>query len=237
MAQRAPKQWTLSKRETITSYECWRQNLQYTLSLDANFAPFLVDQATWGKKTNAAYLINGKTLHSLLYLSVGTSKFYAIAWGETEGHAGYIQQRLHTLHRWEEHGRSENIHHDQQTPPGGTPTLQGQAIWKSRWSYWGTSSSCHQSVIIRYSRQMPSIPADTTYTSFLTRPSPSPNLYDSKEQTKQTSWHNWRDWVTVCSRKRTGGAGGVETSTCCPLQRRQSSWAMPSWRVLWKKIW
>ena len=31
---------------TITSYECWRQNLQYTLSLDANFAPFLVDQAT-----------------------------------------------------------------------------------------------------------------------------------------------------------------------------------------------
>ena len=56
MAQRAPKQWTLSKRETITSYECWRQNLQYTLSLDANFAPFLVDQATWGKKTNASPL-------------------------------------------------------------------------------------------------------------------------------------------------------------------------------------
>ena len=56
MAQRAPKQWTLSKRETITSYECWRQNLQYTLSLDANFAPFLVDQATWGKKTNTSPL-------------------------------------------------------------------------------------------------------------------------------------------------------------------------------------
>ena len=55
-SQRAPKQWTLSKRETITSYECWRQNLQYTLSLDANFAPFLLDQATWGKKTNASPL-------------------------------------------------------------------------------------------------------------------------------------------------------------------------------------
>ena len=56
MAQRAPKQWTLSKQETITSYEYWRQNLQYTLSLDANFAPFLVDQATWGKKTNTSPL-------------------------------------------------------------------------------------------------------------------------------------------------------------------------------------
>ena len=47
---------SVSKRETITSYECWRQNLQYTLSFDANFAPFLVDQATWGKKTNTSPL-------------------------------------------------------------------------------------------------------------------------------------------------------------------------------------
>ena len=40
MAQRAPKQWTLSKRETITSYESWRQN---TLSFDnytRHFVPF-----------------------------------------------------------------------------------------------------------------------------------------------------------------------------------------------------
>ena len=53
---RAPKQWPLTKNETITSFEGWRQNLHYTLSLDQNFAPFLVDGFTWGKKTNAAPL-------------------------------------------------------------------------------------------------------------------------------------------------------------------------------------
>ena len=31
----------------------------------------------------------------------------------------------------DEHGRSENIHHGQQTLEGDTPTLQGQVIWKS----------------------------------------------------------------------------------------------------------
>ena len=55
-SQRAPKQWSLSKHETLTSYESWRQNLQYTLSLDANLAPFLLDQATWGKKANISPL-------------------------------------------------------------------------------------------------------------------------------------------------------------------------------------
>ena len=50
---RAPKQWCLSKTETITSFESWRQNLVYTLSLDTQFAPFLVDGATWRKKTKA----------------------------------------------------------------------------------------------------------------------------------------------------------------------------------------
>lgn len=55
-ATRAPKQWPLTKNETITSFEAWRQNLQYTLSLDANFAPFLVDGFTWLKKTPATRL-------------------------------------------------------------------------------------------------------------------------------------------------------------------------------------
>ena len=50
---RAPKQWCLSKIETITSFENWRQNLIYTLSFDSNFAPFLAEDATWGKKTRA----------------------------------------------------------------------------------------------------------------------------------------------------------------------------------------
>ena len=47
----APKQWSLSKNETINSFKNWRQNLVYTLSLDTNFAPFLADGATWAKKT------------------------------------------------------------------------------------------------------------------------------------------------------------------------------------------
>ena len=50
---RAPKQWSLSKNESINSFENWRQNLLYTLSLDSNFAPFLAENATWGKKTKS----------------------------------------------------------------------------------------------------------------------------------------------------------------------------------------
>jgi hypothetical protein len=53
MAQRAPKQWQLTKQETITSFENWRQNLIYTLSLDNNFAIFLPDDSTWEKKSAA----------------------------------------------------------------------------------------------------------------------------------------------------------------------------------------
>ena len=55
---------------------------------------------------------------------------FAISGWEAEIHTGHIQQLWHTLHRWEEHGRSENIYHSHQTPPGGTPTLQRQAIFK-----------------------------------------------------------------------------------------------------------
>ena len=50
---RAPKQWCLSKVETINSFENWKQNLLYTLSLDSNFAPFPVDGFTWLTKTKA----------------------------------------------------------------------------------------------------------------------------------------------------------------------------------------
>ena len=50
---RAPKQWSLGKTETITSFESWRQNLLYILSLDPNFAPFLAEGFTWAKKTKA----------------------------------------------------------------------------------------------------------------------------------------------------------------------------------------
>ena len=48
-ATRAPKQWYLGKNETVTTFNAWKDNLLYTLSLDSRFAPFLVADATWGK--------------------------------------------------------------------------------------------------------------------------------------------------------------------------------------------
>ena len=56
MSSRAPKQWTLTTNETINSYEAWRQNLKYILSLDQNFAPFLVDGVKWKKKSSTSPL-------------------------------------------------------------------------------------------------------------------------------------------------------------------------------------
>ena len=53
-AVRAPKQWSLTKVETVNSFENWRQNLLYTLALDPNFAPFLVENFSWEKKTRNA---------------------------------------------------------------------------------------------------------------------------------------------------------------------------------------
>ena len=53
-SSRAPKQWSLSKHETVTSFESWRQNLLYTLALGSNFAPFLLDDAKWEKKTRTS---------------------------------------------------------------------------------------------------------------------------------------------------------------------------------------
>lgn len=48
---RAPKQWCLTKTETVNTFENWKQNLTYTLSLDKNFAPFLVSGSKCEKKT------------------------------------------------------------------------------------------------------------------------------------------------------------------------------------------
>ena len=42
-----------SQKMRVTSFESWRQNLIYILSLDINFMPFLSDIATWQKKTAA----------------------------------------------------------------------------------------------------------------------------------------------------------------------------------------
>ena len=46
---RAPKQWKLTKDETINLFESWRQNLLYGFSQEKIFAPFL--ETTWQKKT------------------------------------------------------------------------------------------------------------------------------------------------------------------------------------------
>ncbi len=50
---RARKKWSLTRDETVTSFESWRQNLTHTLSLDSNFPPFLADTCTWKKKSKA----------------------------------------------------------------------------------------------------------------------------------------------------------------------------------------
>ncbi len=49
----APKQWCLSKAESVTNFESWKQNLLYTLNLDKNFVHFLIEGTAWQKKTNA----------------------------------------------------------------------------------------------------------------------------------------------------------------------------------------
>jgi len=56
-SHRAPKQWSLSSNETITSIEAWENNVKYILSLDPNLADFLTDGSSWGKKTNATPLL------------------------------------------------------------------------------------------------------------------------------------------------------------------------------------
>ena len=49
----APKQEKLGSVETLNSFNAWKDNLLYTLSLTTDFASFLVDGATWGLDTAA----------------------------------------------------------------------------------------------------------------------------------------------------------------------------------------
>ena len=51
MALQAPKQWCLTKIETVESFESLKQNLLYILSLYSEFAPFLLDGVLWKKKS------------------------------------------------------------------------------------------------------------------------------------------------------------------------------------------
>ena len=53
MVARAPKQWQLTRNETLNSITNWKENLVFTLSLDPACSPFLVDGYSWQKKTAA----------------------------------------------------------------------------------------------------------------------------------------------------------------------------------------
>ena len=53
---RAPKQWSLTTTETITSIKVWEYNIKYILFLDPTFASFLTDEPSWLKKSNASPL-------------------------------------------------------------------------------------------------------------------------------------------------------------------------------------
>ena len=43
----APKQRYLEKVETLNSFNAWKDNLIYILSLNANFTPYLAEGAAW----------------------------------------------------------------------------------------------------------------------------------------------------------------------------------------------
>ena len=47
MSHKAPKQWSLTTDESMTSFTNWKENLMYTLSLDRNFSRFLSPEVTW----------------------------------------------------------------------------------------------------------------------------------------------------------------------------------------------
>ena len=51
MAAKALKQWSLSENETANTFEAWKNNLVFILSLEDKFTPFLQPDASWGKKT------------------------------------------------------------------------------------------------------------------------------------------------------------------------------------------
>ena len=57
---KAPKQWKLGKIESLNSFENWKQNQVFNLSLCPNFAIFLDDGVSW-RKANSATAHRGLT--------------------------------------------------------------------------------------------------------------------------------------------------------------------------------
>ena len=100
---RSPKQWCLTKTEIVTSFENWRQNLLYTLSLDAQFAPFLLDGATWSKKTKKS---PDSRLHRWRFFSTRRKPPYCStksehAWVNTWPNSHLLSSYLQKHHRLE----------------------------------------------------------------------------------------------------------------------------------------
>ena len=48
-----PKLRSLGNEETINSFECWRNNIVYSLRLDGSFSAYLKEGFEWGKKTKS----------------------------------------------------------------------------------------------------------------------------------------------------------------------------------------
>ena len=100
---RSRKQWCLTMTEIVTSFENWRQNLLYTLSLDAQFAPFLLDGATWSKKTKKS---PDSRLHRWRFFSTRSKPPYCStksehAWVNTWPNSHLLSSYLQKHHRQE----------------------------------------------------------------------------------------------------------------------------------------
>ena len=52
-SNRPPKQWCLTKQDTVNTYTNRRQNLLYVLSLDTNVTDFISEDARWQKRAAA----------------------------------------------------------------------------------------------------------------------------------------------------------------------------------------
>ena len=77
MSFRAPKPWSLTKSETVNSFDSWKQKLTYILSLDNNFYPFLDPNVTLAKKsrtvTNRGLMILKRYQNHLRHTKSNTS--------------------------------------------------------------------------------------------------------------------------------------------------------------------
>ena len=183
----------------------------------------------------AAYLINGKTLQSILYLPVGTSKCLPLHSGRMKGmhntfsNVGilFIDEKIMVGQKQftmvSKRLQEARPHYKYKSFGNRSVVLLGD--------FEQLSPVC-DSLLFKANAFHPSghnIDSPQHIPAFLTRPSHSPKLFDNKEHIKHTSRPNRRAWVKVYLRKTTGGAGGVDISTC--FQRRQSSCEMTSLHV------